>query len=93
MIWPDIRKHYPSQWLVVEALEAHTTPDKRRRLDQLAVIESCLDGFAAMQRYRRLHKEYPAREFYFVHTDREELDIHERRWLGIRGNYETNAEK
>jgi hypothetical protein len=31
-----------------------------------------------------LHQQYPEREFYFVHTDREDLDIRERHWLGIR---------
>jgi hypothetical protein len=43
-------------------------------------------GNAAMENYRRLHQQYPTREFYFVHTNREELDIRERRWLGIRRN-------
>lgn len=26
MIWSEIRKAYPHQWLIIEALEAHTTP-------------------------------------------------------------------
>jgi len=84
MLWSDIRKAYPSQWLVVEALEAHTTADSRRHPDRLAVIEVCHDGKAAMQRYRHLHRQYPDRELYFVHTSRPELDIIERQWLGIR---------
>lgn len=84
MRWPEIRKAYPNQWLIVEALEAHTTPDSRRHLDKLAVIECCLDGSAAMQGYRRLHKQFSGREFYFVHTSRKELDIREQQWLGIR---------
>jgi hypothetical protein len=37
-----------------------------------------------MQSYERLHRERPQREFYFVHTGRESLDIRERRWIGIR---------
>ena len=84
MHWVDIRKAYPDQWLVVEALEAHTTND-RRHLDRLAVLDTCKDGQAAMQCYRRLHQEHPHRELYFVHTSREEVEIEERRWLGIRG--------
>ncbi|HSB72157.1 MAG TPA: hypothetical protein VLT62_22745 [Candidatus Methylomirabilis sp.] len=84
MLWPEVRNAYPSQWLVVEALEAQTMAGNRRRLGRLAVIESCPDGNTAFQRYRHLHQEYPAREFYFVHTSREELDIRERQWLGIR---------
>lgn len=93
MIWPDIRRAYPDQWLIVEALEAYTTPDRRRRLARLAVVESCPDGSAAMKRYRQLHHQYPWREFYFVHTSREELDIYERQWLGIRLSHATIPEK
>jgi len=84
MQWSEIRKDYPNQWLVIEALEAHTTQDNRRQLKRIAVIERCSDGSAAMQSYRRLHQQYPDREFYFVHTSREELDIREQQWLGIR---------
>ncbi len=85
MHWTEIRASYPDQWLIVEALEAHTSPDRRRHLDRIAVIERCQDGSDAMESYRRLHSCYPQRELYFVHTSREELDIEERRWLGIRG--------
>ena len=84
MLWREVRKAYPNQWLIVEALEAQTVAGNRRQLGRLAVIESCPDGNTAFQRYRRLHQEYPAREFYFVHTSREKLDIRERQWLGIR---------
>ena len=92
MLWPDVRKAYPNQWLIVEALEAHTTPDNQRKLDKIAVIESCDDGQTAMKSYRKLHSQFPAREFYFVHTGREELDIRERQWVGIRRNHAVVAE-
>lgn len=84
MLWSDIRKAYPNQWLVIEALEAHTTPNNQRKLDKIAVIEICEDGNAAMSSYRHWHTQYLLREFYFVHTSREELDIRERQWVGIR---------
>jgi hypothetical protein len=84
MKWSKIRQTYPDQWLVVEALEALTMPNNQRQINRLAVIEPCSDGSNAMQSYRRLHQQYPEREFYFVHTSREELDIRERQWLGIR---------
>ncbi len=84
MQWNEIRTAYPDQWLVIEALEAHTTPDSQRHLDRLAVVETCLDGSSAMQKYRQLHKEFPPREFYFVHTSREEVDIRVRYWHGVR---------
>jgi hypothetical protein len=84
MIWSDVRENFHNQWLIIEALDAHTTPDNQRHLDRVAVIERCASGSDAMQKYRRLHLEYPTREFYFVNTSREELDIRERQWLGIR---------
>jgi hypothetical protein len=86
MLWSDIRKIYPNQWLVIEALEAHTTPNNQRELDKIAVIDVCSDGSAAMTRYRSLHSQFPGREFYFVNTSREALDIRERQWVGIRRN-------
>ena len=86
MLWTEIRKAYPNQWLIVEALDAHTTLQEQRHLDRLAVVETCADGAAAMDRYRRIHQEFPQREFYFVHTSRTQLDIIERQWHGIRGN-------
>jgi hypothetical protein len=91
MLWAEIRQAYPNQWLIIEALEAHTTPDKQRHLDCLAVIDTCPDGSAALQRYRYLHQQYPLREFYFVHTSRVELDIREREWIGLRTSHAVNT--
>ena len=90
MRWSEIRTIYPEQWLVIEALEAHTENDQRR-LERISVVETCRDGSAAMSRYRQLHQAFPLREFYFVHTGREILDIRERQWLGIRRQRATNA--
>ena len=83
MRWQEIRETYPEQWLIVEALEAHTER-QQRQIEQVAVVELCPDGGAALQRYRQLHQQYPTREFYYVHTARETLDIRERQWLGLR---------
>jgi hypothetical protein len=91
MIWRDVRNVYPDQWLIIEALEAHTEGN-HRLLDRIAVIETCTDGAAAMQSYRRLHQQYPLREFYFVHTSRETLEIMERQRAGIRRSYAANSE-
>ena len=88
MKWPDVRSAYPEQWLVIEALEAHSA-EQQRVLDRIAIIEACANGQAAFKSYQRLHKEYPQREFYYVSTDREELDIRERSWLGIRRGHEN----
>ena len=77
MRWMNVRKTYPNQWLVIEAVRAHSARTKRV-LDKIAVMESCADGTTAMQKYRAFHKQYPEREFYFVHTSRSLLDIRER---------------
>lgn len=83
MTWQEVRRAYPGQWLVIEALQAHTE-ENRRLLDRIAVVDTCAHGTAALQSYERLHREHPQREFYFVHTGRESLDIRERHWIGIR---------
>lgn len=36
MRWAEIRQQYPNQWLVVEALEAHTE-ENHRKLDEMTV--------------------------------------------------------
>ena len=93
MNWSEIRQIYANQWLVIEALKAHTTDDNQRLLEELAVIESCVNGSEAMKKYQHFHQHYPYREFYFVHTSREELDIHERQWLGARKTHVANSKR
>lgn len=92
MQWADIRQAYPNEWLIIEAIEAETTPTHQRNLKQIAVIERCSDADNALKSYRRLHQQYPFREFYFVHTSRELLDIREQAWVGIRSDYAVHAQ-
>ena len=84
MRWADVRAAYPEQWLVIEALDAHSAND-RRIVDRIAVTDVCSDGRTAMKRYGELRRQHPQREFCFVHTSNVELEIEERIWLGIRG--------
>ena len=83
MEWQAIRKNYPQQWLLLEAIKAHSDGE-RRILDQLAVLGTYADSVAAMQSYTQFHRESPARELYVFHTSRESLDVVERQWLGVR---------
>ena len=83
MQWQDVRRSHPEEWLIIEALEAHST-GARRILDRIAVIEVCPDGAAAHRRYRELHRAHPDRELYFAHTANAHLDVEERPWAGIR---------
>ena len=75
MKWPQIRESFPDQWLLVEAIESHTTPDSFRVPDRIAVMEHCSDGLSAMYAYRDWRKKYPNKEYYYVHTSREDLKI------------------
>jgi hypothetical protein len=74
MQWQEIRAHYPQQWLLLEAIKAHTEANKRI-LDQLAVVSTFSDSVAAMKSYEQLHHEAPDRELYVFHTSRDALDI------------------
>lgn len=84
MQWQDIRQHYPQQWLLLEATQAHTEANKRI-LDHLVVLDTFPDSVMAMKRYAQIHHDAPDREYYVFHTGRERLDITERAWIGIRG--------
>lgn len=83
MRWTDVRSAFPDQWLVIEALEAHSE-GSQRIFDRIAVVEICRDGNTAFQRYRDLHRSLPSREWCPVHTSNEELLITERPWTGVR---------
>jgi hypothetical protein len=83
MHWQTIRNQYPQRWLLVEALEAHSEAN-HRYLDQLAVIDAFDDSRTALQSYSQLHRQAPQRELYVLHTSREQPDITEVRWFGVR---------
>src|SRR3954451_11184460 len=83
MIWTDVRRRYPNQWLLVEALLAHSKAGKRE-LDEMAVVDAYMDGETALRSYLKLHRNAPSRELYVVHSDREELEITERFLPGLR---------
>lgn len=83
MTWNEVRQHYPNQWLLVEALETHNE-NSTHMIDDMAVINVFLEPLLAMDEYSKLHKQAPNRELYVLHTSREKLDIHERKWLGVR---------
>lgn len=83
MKWTEVRRDYPSKWVIIEAIEA-TTRDKKRIVDEMIVVGSFDDNNMALRKYIDLHKERPDREMYVVHTSREALDIEELTWTGVR---------
>lgn len=92
MQWQEIRKHYPEQWLLVEAIEAHSDAGKRI-LEQLAVIDTFPDSATALKRYAQLDRAMPAREYYVFHSSRESLAVIERPWFGVRGITEEKVQR
>ena len=92
MKWREVRKVHPDQWLVIEALEAHSDGG-HRVLDQIAVVELCADGATAHRRYRELHRARQDRELYFAHTQNAELQIDERAWVGVRWSDEARPSR
>ncbi len=84
MIWADIIKIYPEQWVLIEAIDARTEGDKRI-VEQMDVIGSFADdGDGAFQRYTELHKLHKEREYYIYHTSNTVLNIGVKKWLGVR---------
>lgn len=83
MNWESIRENFPNKWIILEALEAQSNHGKRIINDGL-VINHYNDSKEALEEYKGLHKKSPDRELYVIHTSKKELDIIERKWLGIR---------
>ncbi len=84
MTWNDVRDAYPHQWVLVEALQAHTESD-RRLLDNVEVIGAFPDSLTAWKVYTEMHGEAPFRELYPLHTGQEVPDIRERPGPVLRG--------
>jgi hypothetical protein len=77
MTWQTIREHFPHSWMLLEAIDA-TTVKGNRIIDELTVVGHFGDSFAdAWSQYKVVHKRHRDREYYVLHTDREELDIKE----------------
>lgn len=75
MTWQEIREKYPHRWLVVEAYNAYTVKGKRV-INHLEVVGMFGDDWKpAWEHYERLHCAARDREYYVLHTDREELNI------------------
>lgn len=85
MRWEDLKKTTPKQWVIIEAVEAHTEDDNRV-IENVQLVEVFgEDNNGALRRYVQLHKDHPDKEYYVVHTSRPELNVKERKWIGIRG--------
>lgn len=86
MTWEEVKKMYPNQWVIIEAIEAYTDGNKRI-ISQITVVENFYnDNNNALLQYLQLHRRHRERELYVVHTSRPELDIVEQNWIGVRAD-------
>lgn len=88
MTWNEIRCAFLDQWLLIEALDAHSE-NGFRLMDDIAVVGTFENSADAMREYRKLHKTDRSCEYYVVHTSRENLVVKERiipmsRWYKFR---------
>ncbi|MFW5992370.1 MAG: hypothetical protein ACOCQN_04185 [Halanaerobiaceae bacterium] len=83
MKWQEVREKYPDSWVLFEAIEAHSESGKRK-VDSISILNTFDDSDEATEMYRKIHKDNPQRELYIAHTQKEKLEIEERKWLGIR---------
>lgn len=80
MKWKDVKNVYNNQWVIIEAVKAHSEGEERI-IDDLSIIESFGDdSITAMKKYKEIHRENKQRELYVVHTSRETLEIKEKAW-------------
>ena len=75
MNWQELRQNYPSNWLVVEAIDAFTENNQRIIPNLRFIAAFGSDWQAAWDHYKSLHRADKDREYYVLHTDRESLDI------------------
>ena len=84
MRWEDVKQAYPSQWVLIEAIDARTEGE-RRIIEEISVVDTFRDDNSkAMQRYVELHKQHKTREYYVVNTLRPSLDVTILKYLGLR---------
>jgi predicted transposase YdaD len=84
MKWKDIRQAFPEQWVLIEAIQAHTDNKSERVLDEIALLKRFSESPDAMKAYQEIHLEEPKRELYVLHTSRKEPNIIEKKWVGVR---------
>ncbi|MBD2870361.1 hypothetical protein [Paenibacillus arenilitoris] len=83
MNWKTVRDHFPDQWVLFEAITAYSD-NGRRIIERISVINKYDQGKDALDEYKVIHKKEPNRELYVAHTSKVDLEIIERKWLGVR---------
>ncbi|TRM10877.1 hypothetical protein FH966_03615 [Lentibacillus cibarius] len=84
MKWEDVRQAFPEQWVLIEAVQAHTDDKSERVLEEISLLKNFSKYSDAMKAYQKIHQENPERELYVLHTSRKEPNIIEKKWVGVR---------
>ncbi|MCT2536429.1 hypothetical protein NC661_03780 [Aquibacillus koreensis] len=84
MKWEDVCQAFPDQWVLIEAIQAHTNEENERILDEIAPLKNFSNSPEAMKAYQEIHREDPNRELYVLYTNRKEPKIIEKKWVGVR---------
>jgi hypothetical protein len=82
--WTEIRKRYPDKFVLVEAVFAYSKENKRI-IEEMSVLEEHTSSGAAWNGYKKLHREFPERELYIFHTSKEQIEVEEQHFIGVRG--------
>jgi hypothetical protein len=82
--WTEIRNHYPDTFVLVEAVSAYSKENKRI-IEEMSFIEEYTSSNEAWGGYKKIHREFPERELYIFHTSKEQIEVEEQRFIGVRG--------
>ncbi len=77
MKWDDIKKDFPSKWVVLEELDAYDKDNCHVVVDSsvINVFEQFIDAY---RQYRELYRANPNREFLFANTEMAALSFENR---------------
>lgn len=83
MRWEEVKERFPYEWVVLEAMKAHSAGGNCY-IEEVVVVDRFDDSRSALRRYSELYKRDPHREYCFFHTSRPTLIARER-YVGVRG--------
>ena len=84
MKWSELRKQYPNQFVLVEAISA-CSQNGKRIIKEMAVIDRYNSVSDAWNGYKQQHKTFSEKELYIFHTSKEQIEVEEQYFIGIRG--------
>ncbi len=83
MKWGEITELHPGRFVLVEAIKV-SSHNRIRQLEDMAVIQDYDNPQEAWSGYKELHKLNPARELYVFHTSRNNVEVVEEFFSGVR---------